>query len=249
MPAADTAPVPRQLGWSTRARRFLDSRSRVLAGIAVLLLVIGVLVAVVNPFAGKASGGAGVVDNGTQTGLVTVMRRSLTAQTPVSGTLGYAGSWSVAVPAATSATDLQQAEQEEISARASYAVARATATADEQALAAARAALRDASDQTATADQATVATAQQKVAVDRAQLAGARSTLASALHALGSARSAASLYGGSASYTMLSAAGDVVRRGQPLYAIDGSPTLLLYGTTPAWRTFATGCRPVVTSRS
>jgi peptidoglycan hydrolase-like protein with peptidoglycan-binding domain len=226
-------------------RRLLYSRSWVLAGTVVLLLVIGALVAVVDPFASKASGGGGVVDNGAPTGLVTVLRRSLTSQTPVSGTLGYAGSWSVAVPAATSATDLQQAKQEETSARASYAVARATATADEQALAAARAALqashlREASDQTATADQATVATAQQKVAVDRAQLAGARSTLASSRQALASSRSAASSYGGSASYTMLPAAGKVVRRGQPLYAINGSPTLLLYGTTPAWRTFAAG---------
>jgi peptidoglycan hydrolase-like protein with peptidoglycan-binding domain len=240
MPAADPAPVPRQLGWSIRARRFLDSRSWMLAGTAGLLLVIGVLVAVVDPFASKASGRGRVVDNGAPTGLATVMRRSLTSQTPVNGTLGYAGSWSVAVPAATSATDLQQAEQEEISARASYAVARATATADEQALAAARAALQAAHS---TADQATVAAAQQKVAVDQAQLTGAHSTLASARQAFASARSAASSYGGSASYTMLPAAGEVIWRGQPLYAINGSPTLLLYGTTPAWRTFAAGMSP------
>jgi peptidoglycan hydrolase-like protein with peptidoglycan-binding domain len=239
MPAAELTRGPRQLGLSIRALclALLHSRALVVVGTAVLLVVIGVLVAVVDPFAGKASGRGGVVDNGARTGLATVMRRSLTSQTPVNGTLGYAGSWSVAVPAATSAADLQQAEQQEISARSSYAVARATAIADEQALAAARAALHDAHS---TADQATVATAQQKVAVDLAQLAGARSTLASALQTLGSARSAASSYGGSASYTMLPAAGEVVRRGQPLYVINGSPTLLLYGTTPAWRTFAPG---------
>jgi peptidoglycan hydrolase-like protein with peptidoglycan-binding domain len=261
-------------------RRFLHSRSRVLAGTAVLLLVIGPLVAVVDPFAGKASGGGGVVDgsvvdNGAPTGLVRVMRRSLTSQTPVSGTLGYAGSWTVAVPAGTSATDLQQATQQEISARAAYAVARATAAADEQALAAARAALhaarlREASDcrganaatsatssagsgtggnpcassmHAVTADEPTVATAQPRVAVDQAQLAGARSTLASAQQALATARSAATSYGGSASYTMLLGAGEVIRRGQPLYAINGSPTLLLYGGTPAWRSFDSGMSP------
>jgi hypothetical protein len=271
----------------------------VLAGAAVLLLVIGVVVAVVDVFAGKASGGdGGVVDNGAPTGLVTVLRRSLTSQTPVSGTLGYAASWTVAVPAGTSATDLQQAEQQETSARASNATAQATASADEQTLTAARAALRAAqlkessdcaganaatsaasagggggdnggsppspagsdgsspspgsgagtspcssSVQTVTADQASVATAQQKVASDHAQLIGARSTLASAQRALAAAQSAASSYGASASYTMLPSAGKVVRRGQPLYAINGSPTLLLYGTTPAWRRFAPGMSP------
>ena len=279
-------------------RGLLHSRGRLLAGTAVLLLLIGVLVAVVDPFAGEASGGGGVVDNGAPTGLVTVMRRSLTSQTPVSGTLGYAGSWTVAVPAGTSATDLQQAKQQETSARASYAAVRATASADEQTLAAAKAALqaaqlKEASDcaganaatsaansgggggdnsrsspssadsngsspsaglggggspcsssvQAVTADQAAVATAQQKVAADQAQLRGVRSMLASAQQALAEAQSAASSYGGSASYTMLPDAGEVIRRGQPLYAINGSPTLLLYGATPAWRSFAAGISP------
>jgi len=276
--------------------RLQHSSRRLLAVTAVLLLGIGVLVAVVDPFAGKASGGGGVVDNGTPTGLVTVLRRSLTSQTEVSGTLGYAGSWSVAVPAGTSATDLQQAAQHETSAQASYGVAQTTVSADEQTLAAAAAALqavrlKEAGDcaganaaasagnaggggsdgsaassagtaggtpgagsgagagscassmQTATADQATVATAQQKVATDRAQLAGARGALASAQQALAAARSAAASYGASASYTMLPGAGEVIRRGQPLYAANDSPTLLLYGTTPAWRSFAAGMSP------
>src|SRR5262249_35970602 len=52
-----------------------------------------------------------------------------------------------------------------------------------------------------------------------------------------------SAYGSSASYTMLPAAGEVIRRGQPLYAINGSPTLLLYGATPAWRSFVAGMSP------
>jgi peptidoglycan hydrolase-like protein with peptidoglycan-binding domain len=32
----------------------------------------------------------------------------------------------------------------------------------------------------------------------------------------------------------------VVRRGQPLFAVDGQPVTLLYGAIPAWRTFAPG---------
>jgi hypothetical protein len=280
----------RGVGAAVGGRRF-RSRGR-LAGAAVLLLVVGVVVAVVDPFAGRASGGGGVADNGAPTGLVTVVRRSLSSRTSVSGTLGYAGSWTVAVPAGTSAADLQQARQQEASASASYAAAQATATADEQTLADARAVLqaaqlKEASDcagtnaaasvvapagsggapsngssgstpgggsgsgasacsssiQAVAADQGTVATAQQKVAADRAQLPGARSTLASARQALAAAQSAASSYGGSASYTMLPAAGKVIRRGQPLYAVNGSATLLLYGRTPAWRGFAAGMSP------
>ena len=270
--------------------RLFHSRARLLAGAAVLLLAIGVVVAVVDPFAGKASsGGGGVVDNTTPTRLQTVQRRSLTSQQPVSGTLGYARSWTVAIPAGTSATDLQQARQQEASARASYSATQAAASGDERTLATGKAALRaaqlkEASDctgtnaatspaaaagsggapsngssgstpgggsgsgasacassmQAVTANQATVATAQQKVGSDRAQLAGARTMLASAQQALTAAQAASSAYGSSASFTMLPAAGEVIRRGQPLYAINGSPTLLLYGSTPAWRSFAAG---------
>ncbi len=40
--------------------------------------------------------------------------------------------------------------------------------------------------------------------------------------------------------TWLPAPGDVVRRGHPLFAADGQPVTLLYGSVPAWRTFAPG---------
>jgi hypothetical protein len=225
----------------------------------VLLLVVGGVVAVVDPFAGTAStGGGGVVDNGVPTWLRTVQRRSLTSQEPVSGTLGYAGSWTVAVPAGTPAADLQQATQQKASARASYTAAQAAAASDRHRLAAARAALRAAelrkatdcaggpasacgrSMQAAAADHQTVATARTKAASDRAQLAGARTTLASARQAFTSAQSASSAYGSSGTYTMLPAAGEIIRRGQPLYAINGSATLLLDGRTPAWRAFVPG---------
>jgi hypothetical protein len=238
-------------------------RRRLLAGTVVLLLVLGLAVAVVYPFAGTAStGGSRVGDNGVPTGLRTVQRRSLTSQQPVSGTLGYAGSRTVAVPAGTPATDLQQAAQQKASALASYSAAQAAASNDGDRLAAATGALhaselKQASDcggtsaasacrgsmQAAAADQETVATARRKAASDRAQLAGARTTLASARQALTSARSASSSYGSSATYTMLPAAGEIIRRGHPLYAINASPTLLLDGSTPAWRAFVPGMSP------
>jgi peptidoglycan hydrolase-like protein with peptidoglycan-binding domain len=40
--------------------------------------------------------------------------------------------------------------------------------------------------------------------------------------------------------TWLPAPGDVVRRGHPLFAADGQPVTLLYGSVPAWRAFAPG---------
>jgi peptidoglycan hydrolase-like protein with peptidoglycan-binding domain len=47
-------------------------------------------------------------------------------------------------------------------------------------------------------------------------------------------------HGEQAVYTMLPSAGRIVRRAQPLFAIDGEPTLLLYGSTPVWRAFGAG---------
>jgi peptidoglycan hydrolase-like protein with peptidoglycan-binding domain len=40
--------------------------------------------------------------------------------------------------------------------------------------------------------------------------------------------------------TWLPAEGDIVRRGQPLFAVDGQPVTLLYGPLPAWRPFVPG---------
>ena len=42
--------------------------------------------------------------------------------------------------------------------------------------------------------------------------------------------------------TALPVVGDVVQEGQQLYAVDGSPVVLLAGDTPAWRTLAAGAQ-------
>lgn len=225
-----------------------------------------VLAAVLALALGIAPAGA-VDDNGAPTALSRVQRRSLTAQETVTGTLGYAGAWTVAVPSGTSAADLRQAEQQAASAEAAYAAAEATLAGDEQALATAEAELQAtrlkaasdcagvdaaasasasvaspcaASAQAAEADLQALPVASEKVAADRAQLSAGRTALASAQRALDAAQASSPAYGSSASYTMLPAPGDVVWRGQALYAIDGSGTLLLYGATPAWRSFAAG---------
>ena len=44
-------------------------------------------------------------------------------------------------------------------------------------------------------------------------------------------------------YTSLPALGVIVRDGQRLYEVDGSPVTLLYGARPAWRTLAAGIVP------
>jgi hypothetical protein len=109
---------------------------------AVLLLGIGAAVAVTISLAG-GGGLNGVVDNSAATSLATVTRRSLSSQTQVSATLGYAGSYSV--------------------------------------------------------------------------VNQARGTI-----------------------TALPAAGRIVKQGKPLYRVDGSPVILLHGSTPAYRSLSKG---------
>jgi hypothetical protein len=251
-------------------------RRRLPAGVAVLLVVGGIVVAVADLFAGRAASGSDVNDNAAPTALASVERRSLLSQTTqVNGRLGYAGSWTVAVPAAIPQSDLRQAQQQLASARAALSAAETIAAADRQALADAKATLRaaqlkESSDcggadgggagnagsgsgsgdgncatamQAVSRDQVAVTSARQKVAADTAQLTGDRSTLASAQQAAADAQAAAASYGSSASFTMLPTPGKVIRRGQPLYAVNGQPTLLLYGGTPAWRALVPGMSP------
>ena len=62
-----------------------------------------------------------VVDNASATSLATVKRQSLSQQTQVSGTLGYAGSSSIRVPSGTAPSAVQQASQQVASAEAMLA--------------------------------------------------------------------------------------------------------------------------------
>lgn len=245
-----------------------DARRGLLVAAALCVLVAGIGIAVTDPF--MTNHGTGdALDNGAPTGLATVQRRSLTAQQTLVGTVGYAGAWTVAVPAGASAGDVQQAEQQVAAARAASITASATLTADAMALATASAAaqaarLKETSDcagtnaavsataaqspcessmQTAETTRTTLEAARGQVVADRAQLASAQTTLRSARRALGAMQSASTTYGGAASFTALPSVGDVVTRGRTLYAIDGRDTILLYGGTPAWRSFTAGMSP------
>jgi hypothetical protein len=121
-------------------RRLRRPGRRLLVGAAVLSAAAGVVLAVANPFGGGESSG-GVPDSGSATSFATVERRSLSSQTLVDGTLGYAGSSSIVVPTGTSQTDLRAAQQAAASARAALQAAEATLAADERVLAQARAKL------------------------------------------------------------------------------------------------------------
>jgi hypothetical protein len=110
-------------------------RRRLLSGLAVLVLAIGAALAVTIAFAGGKGPSGGAAAKGGATSLAAVTRQSLSAQKQVSGTLGYAGSSSILVPAGTTPTDRQKAQQSVASAQATLQAAQATLAADMQTLA------------------------------------------------------------------------------------------------------------------
>ncbi|HVR04819.1 MAG TPA: peptidoglycan-binding protein, partial [Solirubrobacteraceae bacterium] len=127
--------TPTQIGLpAARARR------RMLAAAGLALVVAVVVLIATDPFAGGKSG-PGVLDNASATSLATVRRQSLSQQTQVSGTLGYAGSSSIRVSSGTAPSDVQQASQQVASAEAMLATASSTLASDTQALAGHRAML------------------------------------------------------------------------------------------------------------
>jgi hypothetical protein len=122
--------------------------------VVVALAVAGVAVALTNTFASRGSSRSGVVNNTDPTGLYTVTRRDLSSQTQVPATLGYAGSYNIAIPSGYSAQQVAQAE--------------ATVTQDQQTLSA---------DDQVESDNATVDN--QAVAADQASITSDESTLGS----------------------------------------------------------------------
>jgi hypothetical protein len=231
---------------------------RLVAGLAVLLVAVGVAVAVADPFAGSAPAASGVADNAAATSITTVKRQDLSQQTQVSATLGYADASTVSVPSGTAPADLEQSQQ-------SVTSAQQTLAADQRALVQAQASLDAdlrkvavdcrggnaaesggsqqggggsaspcATDaQAVTADHQSVTAATGKVQSDQRAFAAAEA-------ALTQGESSAATYGQNAVYTMLPKVGQIVRRGEPLYAIGGEPAFLLYGGVPASRAFMPG---------
>ena len=65
-----------------------------IAAVAVLLVAAGAAVGVTDPFKSSRSASSTVTDNAFPTALVTIKRRTISQQTSVPATLGYAGSYS-----------------------------------------------------------------------------------------------------------------------------------------------------------
>ncbi len=111
------------------------ARRRVLAVVGLALVVAVVVVIATGPFSGVGKSTGGVADNASATSLTRVKRQSLSQQTQVSGTLGYAGSSSIRVPSGTAPSAVQQAGQQLTSAETRLATATATLASDTRALA------------------------------------------------------------------------------------------------------------------
>ncbi|HUB74855.1 MAG TPA: hypothetical protein VL979_12580 [Solirubrobacteraceae bacterium] len=236
---------------------------RALAGAGLVAVAAVAALIATDPFAGPPAAAGGVVDNATATSLATVTRRSLSSQTQVSGTLGYAGSSSIRVPSGTAPSAVSQARGSVTSAQGMLNAARASLAADGEALANQRATLAAARAKEAVdcagdgaaesasggsaaggggsglcaSDVQAVSAAEQgssaaamKVEGDRAQVSSAERSLASAQSNLSSARSSAVVYGQASTFTELPSVGQVISAGQTLYAIDGRPVLLRYGS-------------------
>lgn len=113
-------------------------RGRWAALAAVLVVVIVILLIVLEPFRGSGKSSAAVADNAAPTSLTTVKRESLSAQTQIDGTLGYAGSAKILVPSGNAPTAVQQSEQEVSGGEAQVASAQRSLATDETALQRAR---------------------------------------------------------------------------------------------------------------
>ncbi len=106
---------------------------RALVGLAAIVIV-GAAVAIAYASGafggGTATAGGAQADNAFSTSLATVTRRSLTSQTQVSATLGYAAPASVVVPAGTTPQELAQATQAATAAQSQLQAAHAALTTD-----------------------------------------------------------------------------------------------------------------------
>jgi hypothetical protein len=256
-------------------------RRIVLAGLALALAAVAVAVIVSDPFAGDGKPSE-VANNASETSLTTVKRQTLSSQTQVNATLGYAGAADVRVPAGTPPSAVRQAEQVVANSERMLATARASLAADTATQANARATVsaaraKEAIDcegdnaaqaagssapsgeagtgdspasgggasvcasdvQTLASDEQGSSAAATKVQGDQASLSSAQSALASAEASVSTAGTSVADYGQSSTFTMLPAVGQVISRGQTLYAISGRPVVLRYGS-PATRVLPLG---------
>jgi hypothetical protein len=249
-------------------------RGRALAAVVLLVVAAVVVLVVVDPFSGGGGGSSGGVgDNGYPTSTQTVARESISQQTQVSATLGYAGDVTIRLPSGNAPAMVSQAQQSVATDQGMLSSAQSTLSSDSSALSQARSTLAAdrqqesvdcAGDNAAQApssgagaasggcasDAQQVAGGQQsvtadagKVSTDQTQMNSAGQALAAARTALAAADAQATVYGQDSTFTAVPSAGEIVRRGHALFAIDGEPVLLLYGSSVATRAFVAGMSP------
>lgn len=139
----------------TRRRR---PKARGVVAVVAVLVAAGVALVIVKPFSSTGAGSSGVAANTDSTGIYTVGHQDLSSQTQVSASLGYAGSYSIALPSGSSAEEVAQARQ-------TVTVDQQTLTADQQIE----------SDKTA-ADNQTIASAQSNVGTAQSTLGSDQAT-------------------------------------------------------------------------
>jgi peptidoglycan hydrolase-like protein with peptidoglycan-binding domain len=250
------------------ARRRSSRRTLVVIAVLACVVAAVVVALATGVLGGGGKPARGAVDNAFATGVASVRRQALSSQTLVSATLGYAGASTIVAPAGTAPSDVLQARHAVTADEGALATAEAVLSSDSRALALVRASLAAArakqsvecaganSAQAATSsptdpsgacasDAQPVVTAGQnlsgavaKVAGDEAQLSAARRALAGDRATLAAAQSSLAIYGQSSTFTTLPAVGKILRRGERLYAISGTPVVLFYGPVAAWRAFA-----------
>ncbi len=196
-------------------RQLRPRRGLLYAILAAAVVAVAVVLVLTDPFAGSSTPGNGVADNAFATSVTTVSRRSLSSQTQVSATLGYAGTSTIVEPAGTAPATVQQAQQSVTTDQGMQQAAQAALSADSQALselqaglAAARAkeavdcrgdnAAESASSGAAggggssagpcASDEQTVSSAEQSLGADTAKVASDQTQLSSAGSALSGAQ-------------------------------------------------------------
>ncbi len=163
-----------------KAARPSRSRQHRLAAVVIVIVAAVVLLAATDPFSGGSGPAGGSSDTAYPIATQTIRRESISQQTQVSATVGYASAMTIQLP---------------------FGNTRA-------------------------------------MAIDTPQTSRSQSMLASQL-------AHATFYGPYSMFTTLPSPGTIVRRGQELFSIDGSPVLLMYGRSVAMRAFVAGMSPGV----
>jgi hypothetical protein len=233
------------------------------AGLGLVLVALAVVLVAADPFT-RAPKPSGASEDASQTSLTTVRRETLSSQTQVNATLGYAGAANIRVPTGTPPSAMQQAEEAVANSERMLETARASLPADTATLENTRAAVSAAREkeaidceadnaaqaagdasicasdvQTLASDDQSSSGAATRLESDRASVSSAQAALAGAEASASTARASVADYGQSSTFTMLPAVGQVIAQGQTLYAISGRPVVLRYGS-PATRELPLG---------